>query len=511
MLRITLLTFISLLSPYLATAQEKPADQEAKKEQTAPEKPKDAAKPADVKAPAKEVVEKTVTIAGKKISYKTITSKLVINKEDGTPRASIFNVTYLRTDTKDTKRPVTFAFNGGPGSSAVWLHLGALGPRIIDIKDDGTGPIKPPAILRDNDLSILDVTDLVFIDPVSTGYSRAEKDAKPSEFHGVEEDLESVGDFIRSWVTENKRWSSPKYLLGESYGGVRAAGLAALLQSRYGMSLNGVVMLSTLMDFQTLSASAGNDLAYQVFLPTMTSVAHFHGVIKGNRDQLVAQAREFAFGPYAVALLQGNQLPAAEKKALALKISAFTGISAEIIEDHNLRIDSTFFRGELLRKKKKVIGRFDARVAWNDTETSEVTPDYDPSFSIALGAFSTVMMDYLTTELDYQEDQPYEILTGKVQPWRWNASNGYVNLTGRLSVAIRDNPYLRVLVMTGHNDLATPGDSMLHSTRQMLDLAEPLRKNIEFTYYEGGHMFYLNPADLKKMRDDLVKFYTEPK
>jgi carboxypeptidase C (cathepsin A) len=179
----------------------------------------------------------------------------VINKEDGTPRASIFNVTYLRTDTKDTKRPVTFAFNGGPGSSAVWLHLGALGPRIIDIKDDGTGPIKPPAMLRDNDLSILDVTDLVFIDPVSTGYSRAEKDAKPSEFHGVEEDLESVGDFIRSWVTENKRWSSPKYLLGESYGGVRAAGLAALLQSRYGMSLNGVVMLSTLMDFQTIQSN----------------------------------------------------------------------------------------------------------------------------------------------------------------------------------------------------------------------------------------------------------------
>lgn len=471
------------------------------------DKPKEDAKKTEPAPTQKDVTtEGVVTIDGKKIPYRTTTGKMTLLKDDGTPRASIFHVSYIRSDAETTNRPVTFAFNGGPGSSAVWLHLGALGPRIIKITGDGTQPIQPPAQWGNNESSILDVSDLVFIDPVSTGYSRAEKDAKPGDFHGVDEDIESVGDFIRMWVTKNKRWQSPKFLLGESYGGVRAAGLSHFLQSRYAMSLNGVVMLSTLMDFQTLSPAGGNDLAYQVFLPTMTSVAHFHGVIQGNREELVAKSRAFAFGPYANALLQGNQLANAEKKTIVAQLSALTGLSDSLIEQLNLRIDPARFRGELLKNKGKVIGRFDARVAWDDMDAAESHADYDPSYSLAYGAFGTAMLGYLTTELNWQENQPYEILTGKVHPWRWNASNGYVNLTGKLASAMRDNPKLRVLVQCGYTDLATPSDGMLYSTRQMLTLPAQLQKNISFTWYEGGHMFYLNPPDLKKMRKDLVEF-----
>jgi carboxypeptidase C (cathepsin A) len=300
-------------------------------------------------------------------------------------------------------------------------------------------------------------------------------------------------------------------LLGESYGGVRAAGLAHHLQSRYAMSLNGVVMLSTLMDFQTLSPAPGNDLAYQVFLPTFASVAHFHGVIQGDRNKIVEDARAYAFGPYTAALLKGNQINSEEKSAVAAKLAEFTGLSATLIAEMYLRIDPTRFRGELLKAKKKVIGRFDARVAWDDTDSSEIYPNYDPSYSLAYGAFGTTMLDYLTRELNWQEDQPYEILTSKVHPWRWNETNGYVNLSEKLSTAMRDNPHLKVLVQCGYTDLATPADGMLYSTRQMLSLPEPLRKNIEFTWYEGGHMFYLNPPDLKKMHIDLQKFIEQAK
>jgi carboxypeptidase C (cathepsin A) len=352
---------------------------------------------------------------------------------------------------------------------------------------------------------------LVFIDPVSTGYSRAENDTKPADFHGLDEDIESVGDFIRCWVSEHDRWASPKYLLGESYGGIRAAGLSQHLQSRYGMTLNGVILLSSLVDFATLQPSASNDLAYLVFLPAFTSTAHFHGKIKGDRDALLRESTEFAFGDYAAALLKGNSLDAETRTVIAGKLARLTGISAETWLTHELRIDSTYFRGELLRTEGKVLGRFDGRVAWDTTDKAAPNPEYDPSYSLAYGAFSTAMMDYLGRELGYKEDQPYEILTGKVQPWRWNTNNSVVNVSDRLATAMRDNPHLRVLVMSGHNDLATPTESVAYSVRHMIDLPAGVRGNIMTSYYEGGHMFYLNPADLAKTRKDLVKFINQEK
>lgn len=501
-MRRTLLLFIlSLnLAAFGATETKDPGDSEAKPNE-APQK--DA--PAEVTEPV--VRQASVIIDGKAVPYKVTTGKLILKDDEGKPRASIFHVSYERSDTKDAAaRPVMFAFNGGPGSSAVWLHIGVLGPKIVQLPGDGTLPVPPPARVADNPFSILDVCDLVFVDPVSTGYSRAEKDVKPGDFHGLDEDIESVGDFIRRWISENDRWASPKYLLGESYGGIRVAGLAGHLQSRYGMSLNGVILLSSLLDFATLQPAQGNDLAYQVFLPAFTGVAHFHRKIEGDRDALVKECTEFAFGDYAAALIKGADLDDAARAALAEKLARFTGIDADIWVKYHLRIDATTFRAELLKNEEKTIGRFDGRVAWDSTSTSESKAGYDPSYSLALGAFSTAMLDYLGRDLGYKEDQPYEILTGKVHPWRWNTNNQVVNLSGRLATAMRDNPHLRVLVMGGYTDLATPPEGVAHSVRHMLGLSTNLRENISTVFYDGGHMFYLNPPDLVKCRKDLVDF-----
>lgn len=475
-----------------------------------PDAPDKAARPEEAKAPV--VKEAIVEIAGKQVPYKVSAAKIQLKQDDGKPRASIFHVSYERTDVKDpTERPVMFAFNGGPGSSAVWLHLGVLGPKIVRLPGNGTQAPEPPARVVDNPLSILDVCDLVFIDPVSTGYSRTEGESKPGEFHGVNGDIESVGDFIRRWVTEHDRWASPKYLIGESYGGIRAAGLSQFLQSRYGMSLNGVVLLSTLLDFATLSDMPGNDLTNLVYLPSYTGTAHFHGKIKGDRDALIEKSRAYAFGEYASALLKGSSLSDAERKQVAAKLAELTGIAAKVWSEHDLRISPTFFRGELLRAEGKVIGRFDARVAWDTTDPSNPNPEYDPSFSLALGAFSTSLMDYMGRELGWEEDRPYEILTGKVQPWSWDAQNSVVNVGDRLANALRDNPHLRVLVMGGHTDLATPPEGVAYSLRHLPGLARSARDNIRTAYYDGGHMFYLNPPDLEKTRSDLVKFLETPK
>ena len=467
--------------------------------------PKESETPPKITEPV--IHQSSVTIDGQKIPYKVTTGKLQLEDDAGKARASIFHVSYERTDTKDpSKRPVMFAFNGGPGSSAVWLHIGMLGPKIIKLPSNGTTAPLPPVIVTENPLSILDVCDLVFVDPVSTGYSRAEKDAKSTDFHGLDGDIESVGDFIRRWISEHERWASPKLILGESYGGIRVAGLSQHLQSRYGMTLNGVILLSSLLDFSTLQAAQGNDLAYQVFLPSMTGTAHFHQKISGDLDSLIKESTNFAFGEYSAALLKGVDLDQATRAKVAEKLSALTGIDLEICLTHDLRIDPAFFRSELLRKSGKIVGRFDGRVAWDTTDQTTQFADYDPSYSLAYGAFSTAMLDYLGRELGYKEDQPYEILTSKVQPWQWNSENQIVNLTDRLASAMRDNPQLRVLVMAGKTDLATPPEGVAYSIRHMRGLSENARKNVVTTYYDAGHMFYLNPPDLLKSRIDLVNF-----
>ncbi len=476
-----------------------PAKQDDSKDKTA--KPAKAAKPDK----ATKMVEKqaSVTIDGRKIEYTVRTSRLVIKKDDGKARASVFHVAYTRNDVKDlSKRPVLFAFNGGPGSSAVWLHLGALGPRILPTSEDGTQALKPPYKAKPNPFSILDVADLVFIDPVSTGYSRPE-DSK-EKFHGVDEDIESVGDFIRRWVTDNKRWASPKYLLGESYGGVRAAGLSNHLQSRFGMNLNGVVLLSSLMDFRPLSPGTGNDLAYVAYLPAYTAMAHYHGKLKGDRDALVERARQYAAGAYATALLKGFTLDEAGRNKVAAELAGLTGLSEKLILRHGLRVGPSQFRKELLRAEGKVLGRFDARTAWPEVDKAGETPQYDPSMSVIKGPISSAMLDYLADGLGWMEERPYEIIA-RVGNWNWGKGRGFVNVSSRLATAMRDNPHLRVLVQCGHADLATPAGGILHTLAHMR-VPAPQRENITVAWYEAGHMFYLNEPDLKKMRTDLVEF-----
>ncbi|MGB2455679.1 MAG: S10 family peptidase [Akkermansiaceae bacterium] len=448
-----------------------------------------------------------VTIAGKKIDYKVTASTLSLKTAKDEDRASIFHVAYERIGMSDRhKRPIVFAFNGGPGSSAVWLHMGALGPRIVPTTPDGTKTLPPPLIIKENPQSILDIADIVFIDPVSTGFSRAEGKTKAAEFHGVNGDIRSVGDFIRRWVTENDRWASPKYLLGESYGGIRAAGLADHLQDEFGMSLNGVVLLSSLIDFRTLRSNVADDLSYSVFFPGLTATSHYHQKIQGNRNELVEQARAFAFGTYSQALLKGAAISAKEKKSVADQMAKFTGLPASLFVETNLRLSSTRFRKELLRDESKVLGRFDARIAWPSTSPESDYASYDPSYSVAYGAFSTAINDYLSRDLGWEGHHPYKILTSDVRPWDWGTSNSVVNMARNLESAMRENPDLRILVMCGYTDLATPPANMQYSIDHLFNIPNERRKAIKFTWYEAGHMFYLNQPDLEKMRTDLVDF-----
>lgn len=449
----------------------------------------------------------TVTIDGKKIDYKVTASTLTLKTSKDEDRASIFHVAYERIGMPERhKRPVVFAFNGGPGSSAVWLHMGALGPRIVPTTPDGTRTLPPPLTVQENPSSILDVADIVFIDPVSTGFSRAEGKTNANEFHGVQGDIRSVGDFIRRWVTENDRWASPKYLLGESYGGIRATGLADHLQEEFGMSLNGVVLLSSLIDFRTLRSNTADDLSYAVFFPGLTATSHYHKKIAGNRDQLVEQARTFAFGPYSQALLKGAAISAEEKKAIAGQLAKFTGLPASLFVETNLRLSSTRYRKELLRDQRKVLGRFDARIAWPASSPESDYPSYDPSYAVAYGAFSTAINDYLSRDLGWEGHHPYKILTSDVRPWNWGTSNSVLNMTRNLESALRENPNLKVLVMCGYTDLATPPANMQYSIDHLFNIPDERRKAIKFTWYEAGHMFYLNQPDLEKMRKDLVDF-----
>jgi len=476
---------------------------------SADEKKEGKETPDEPKVTQQETVTKqdSVTIDGKKIDYRVTASTLSLKNDDDKDRAAIFNVSYERMGQSERhKRPVVFAFNGGPGSSAVWLHLGALGPKLVPTTPDGTKTLPPPAVLVENPYSILDIADIVFIDPVSTGFSRAQGETKAREFHGVQEDIRSVGDFIRRWTTENDRWASPKYLLGESYGGIRATGLADHLQKEYGMSLNGVVLLSSLIDFRTLRSSQADDLSYAVFIPGMTGASHFHQKIEGDRDQLVEDARTFAFGPYYQALLKGAALSAEEEQAVAAQLEKFTGLPASLFIETNLRLDASRYRKELLRAEGKVLGRFDARTAWPVIDSSQDSAGYDPSYSVVFGAFATAMNDYLSRDLGWTGHHPYKILTGEVQPWDWGTSNGVLNMSRHLENAMRENPDLKVLVMAGYTDLATPPANIQYSIDHLFSIPDERRKAIKFTWYDAGHMFYLNQPDLEKMRKDLVDF-----
>lgn len=458
--------------------------------------------------------EHTVSIQGKSIAYTATAGHLTLTQEDGTIRAKVFFVAYTKKGEKDpTKRPLTFSFNGGPGSSSVWLHLGVLGPRRVLMNDDGT-TLPPPYELVDNDYSWLDMTDLVFIDPVSTGYSRAaDPETANKEFHGYRQDIESVGAFIQRYVSDNKRWRSPKHLVGESYGTTRAAGLSEHLQSRYGMYLNGVILVSAVLNFQTIRFNEGNDLPYVMFLPTYTATAHYHQQLSDranaeNLDTLLRYSREFAEGDYTKRLMMGDRLSDRDKASFEYDARQWMGVSYQYAERSNFRLNIHKYCAELLRDSAKVIGRFDSRYTGPSTNQLSEWMGTDPSHHPTIaGCFGTCINDYLTRELNVSTTLPYEVLTGRVHPWDFgNAENQYLNVAPALRDAMVMNPDLKVWILNGYYDLATPFFATEYTINHM-DLPSSLRPNITMSYYEAGHMMYLVKTELEKMRQGAEEFY----
>ena len=510
--------------PGAEDAREKPGDNHKESKDEKGGKSEKAEKPEEGKRGAKDGKEEkeqkpkekagSVVLGSKEVPYVAQTGTMPILKDDGESRASVFYVYYAVVDAggkrlseTDSRRPIMFCFNGGPGASAVWLHLGGLGPRRVDLPPEGLSPSTVSRVV-DNPNSILDAVDLVFVDPVSTGLSRPAKGEKPEQFYGVDEDVQSLGEFVRLFTTREKRWSSPKYLCGESYGVLRVAGLADYLQGRHGFYPEGLVLLSGLVDFQTIHSSGANELPYVVFLPTMTAAAHYHkklsGSLAGDLEKAVAESRQFAQTDYAVALLKGNDLAREERERVARRLAQLTSLPETEILRQNLRIEPGYFRKALLRDKGKIIGRFDARVIGEDNDPSEADAHSDPSYSNIAGGFASAINAYVREDLGFESDHPYHILNGL--PWRYHKFEGrYVSTAQHLAAAIQNNPRLRTLVLCARRDLAVPEDSMRFSITHM-PLAEQLRSSVSFSIYDSGHMMYLNLPDAVKLRSDLLRF-----
>lgn len=484
--------------------------QMGKEEQKDNEENKDESVPEDNLS----VTHHSVTINGKELKYTATTGTLVlkaeVDKEGEKPKASIFFVAYTLDDVEDTsKRPVTFSFNGGPGSSSVWLHLGVLGPRRVKPDEQGNIP-QPPYQLTNNEFSILDKTDLVFIDPVSTGFSRAVPGEEAKQFHGLEKDIESVGNFILLYLGRYKRWSSPKFLIGESYGTTRACGLSGYLQDRNGTYLNGIMLVSVVLNFQTIRFATGNELPYILYLPTYTASAYHHNKLseldtsaKGSFEKILNEVRDFALGDYTVALMQGSNLSDRRRQAIVKKLAMYTGLTTDYIEKTDLRIKINRFCKELLRDEGKTVGRFDSRFTGIDRDSAGENYDYDPSSAVIQGAYTATLNDYVRGDLAFESDLPYEIISGRVHPWDYSShQNEYVNVADTLRKAITTNPSLKVYVANGYYDLATPFLATEY-TISHLGLDKSLQNNITMSYYKAGHMMYIDMDELKQMKEDM--------
>lgn len=475
----------------------------------------DAAPPSGDQPPAakddRAVTHHTRSIGGRDVTYTATAGTMTLPDYEGKPRADIFFVAYTEDGAEPGERPITFAYNGGPGSSSVWLHLGALGPVRVDMGAEGHPP-KPPYRMLDNEHSWLAFTDLVFIDPVGTGYSRPAEGENKSQFHGLDEDISSVGDFIRLWTTRNQRWASPKFLAGESYGTTRNAGMAAYLQDTHGMFLNGIVMISAVLNFQTVRFADGNDLPYWLFLPTYAATAWYHGALDDAQQQrplreFLDEVERFARTDYLTALARGADLPEGERARISDQLSRYTGLSPGYIDRADLRLNISRFTKELLRDRDITVGRLDSRIRGRDADANSTSPDFDPSMEAIDGPYTALLNQYVRAELGYENDHPYEILTGRVHPWNYDRySNRYVNVAPRLRDAMFKNQNLQVLFASGYYDLATPFFATDY-TIDHLGVDGPLRNNIHTAYFESGHMMYIRELDLEGLTQDVESFY----
>jgi carboxypeptidase C (cathepsin A) len=460
------------------------------------------------------------TAGSRPVHYTATAGNLLIKDDNDKANGSIFYVAYTEDGAPAKSRPVTFLYNGGPGSATIWLHMGSVGPvRVVTSSPEATGPA--PYEWVQNQYSLLDKTDLVFIDAPLCGFSRAVGKGTAKDFAGVDQDVKAFEKFITRYITVNQRWGSPKFLFGESYGTPRSAALVAALNND-GIEFNGVTLLSSILNYYV--QSPGYDLNATTYLPSYAAIAwHYNKVPhKGDMKDFVEQARKFARGPYAEALQQGDQLPAAEFDAMAAKVASFTGLSVQYVKESKLRINSTRFRKELLRSDEQILGRYDARFEGYDVDNVGENPGYDPSDTGISGVFVGAFHDYLTSELKYMSSEPYYLQgPGINQNWDWHhrPSGGGFGGGGRggadqpdtvidLADAMRKNPHLHVFSANGWFDLATPFFGTEHDLAQMM-LPPSISKNVEFGYYPAGHMVYLNVEALKEMHADLERFYGE--
>ncbi len=495
--------------------------------------------------PALSVTSHTITAGGKLLKYHATAGYIVLKEEEGKPlvpgsgqkpapeaksdksgdepgktkdglkpKAKVFFVAYTLDDVADpSTRPLMFAFNGGPGSSSVWLHMASIAPRRAALTDEGEAP-PPPYGLTDNESTWLDQSDLVFIDPVSTGYSRPVTKEDAGQFHGLKEDIASVGDFIRLYTSRNSRWLSPKFILGESYGTTRAAGLSDYLQNRYGLYFNGIILVSSVLNFQAIEFSPQNNDPYVYFLPSYAASAWYHKKLPADLQarsvaDVVADARAFASGDYATALGRGDLLSAADKTRIAGQLSRFTGLPSGDILQWKLRVQDSQFFTHLLWAEGKMLGRFDARFSGSRYQPgTDMGDDYDPSDEAVNGPLSAAFNDYVRRELKFESDIPYELMTD-VSPWNFgDAGNGFPNTVEDLRKAMTRNPYLKVWVTCSYYDLATPLFGA-ESVVAAMNLDPAIRANLRFSYYESGHMLYIHKPSRVKFKADFDSFLND--
>jgi carboxypeptidase C (cathepsin A) len=464
----------------------------------------------EVASPKEEKISQTphvIRLDGREIKYTATAGTLPIRLDDGKVAARMFFVAYTKDGEDPKARPLSFLYNGGPGSATVWLHMGSFAPRKTLMADEGFQPA-PPYQLVDNENSLIDVSDLVFVDAIDTGFSRVVSGVNNQQFHDQEGDLRAFGEFVAEYLKTYNRWPSPKFLIGESYGTIRSAGLSQELQTRHGVELNGIVLVSSLLTYQTLSPAPDNDVAYADQIQTFAATAWYHKKLPADLGQksikqVVDEARTFAFGEYMQALTRGNTLSEAERAAMAEKLARYTGLSPRFILNANLRVDSARFRKELLRDKRLVVGRLDSRFTALDADAAGERQEFDPSNTALQGAYVALFQDYVKNELKWESDLHYPT-SGNVRPWGY-VQNAYMDKTDALRQTLAKNPFLRVFVTCGYYDMATlVGGSEFNFTHLAYDKA--ITDRVAFGYYEAGHMIYIRPSAHRALKQDVAKF-----
>jgi carboxypeptidase C (cathepsin A) len=461
--------------------------------------------------------EGSVTLGGRAFDYRVCAEFVPVlaggvEAQRGEPEAAVFTTAYLLKDAPAGERPVCFAFNGGPGSASIWLHLGALGPKRVAVPSDGTMP-QPPYNVVDNPLSWFEHFDLVFIDPPHTGWSVCASDDARKKMLSVDGDVDALAEVMRTWLGRHKRWGSEVYLAGESYGTTRGAALADKLQA-IGVALSGLVLVSCAMDLQGLVFSPRNDLPYALYLPAFAGVAQYHGVLKGPHAESPAAARAagetFVQEEYLAALHAGARLSATQRSRVARRVAELTGLPQALVEEKNLRISDHTFFFELLRDRGLIVGRLEARVTGPMAASRTRDWEFDPGIEAIAAPYTMAAHAYFGEQLGLPTEQRYEVLSYDVhKQWNWTRGevkgNHYASTSNDLSRALRRNPHLRVLVASGHYDLGTPSAATDWSLAQ-LDIPADVRARVEHHYYDAGHMMYTREADLKKLKNDLAQW-----